>query len=81
MVRDVATAPECLSKLNEMRVYAFNGNATDNFQVYHNDVVGLAETARRLHTDDPTRDRRPDVPDPVALSVVAQSPVHLPARR
>ena len=27
MVRDVASAPECLSKLDEMRVYAYNGNA------------------------------------------------------
>ena len=35
MVRDVAYAPECLSKLDEMRVYAYNGVATDNFQVYH----------------------------------------------
>ena len=35
MVRDVASAPECLSKLNEMRVYAYNGVASDNFQVYH----------------------------------------------
>jgi hypothetical protein len=35
MVRDVASAPECLSKLDEMRVYAYNGNPNDNFQVYH----------------------------------------------
>ena len=35
MVRDVASAPECLSKLNEMRVYAYNGVESDNFQVYH----------------------------------------------
>jgi hypothetical protein len=35
MIRDVASAPECLSKLDEARVYAYNGNATDNFQVYH----------------------------------------------
>lgn len=35
MVRDVAYAPECLSKLDEVRVYAYNGNAADNFQVYH----------------------------------------------
>ena len=35
MVRDVANAPECLSKPDEMRVYAYNGNASDNFQVYH----------------------------------------------
>jgi hypothetical protein len=37
MVRDVANAPECLSKLDEARVYAYNGNASDNFQVYHSD--------------------------------------------
>ena len=35
MVRDVASAPECLAKLDEMRVYAYNGNPDDNFQVYH----------------------------------------------
>jgi hypothetical protein len=35
MIRDVASAPECLNKLDEMRVYAYNGNASDNFQVYH----------------------------------------------
>ena len=35
MVRDVASAPECLSKLNEMRVYAYNGVASENFQVFH----------------------------------------------
>jgi hypothetical protein len=29
-------AVECLSKLNELRVYGYNGNAADNFQVYHN---------------------------------------------
>jgi hypothetical protein len=41
MVRDVASAPECLSKLDEMRVYAFNGNASDNFQVYHTNTSVL----------------------------------------
>jgi hypothetical protein len=35
MIRDVANAPECLSKLDEARVYAYNGNATDHFQIYH----------------------------------------------
>jgi hypothetical protein len=35
MTRDVASAPECLSKLDEARVYAYNLNANDNFQVYH----------------------------------------------
>jgi hypothetical protein len=35
MVGDVASAPECLGKLDELRVYAYNGLATDNFQVYH----------------------------------------------
>jgi len=35
MVNDVASAPECLGKLDELRVYAYNGVATDNFQVYH----------------------------------------------
>jgi hypothetical protein len=34
MVGDVANAPQCLSKLDEMRVYAYNGDPADNFQVY-----------------------------------------------
>ena len=41
MMRDVASAPECLSKLDEARVYAYNGNASDNFQVYHNSAAVL----------------------------------------
>src|SRR6185295_2594358 len=41
MVRDVAYAPECLTKLDEMRVYAYNGVATDNFQVYHSNTSVL----------------------------------------
>ena len=41
MVRDVASAPECLSKLDEARVYAYNGNASDNFQVYHSNASVL----------------------------------------
>lgn len=28
-------AIECLSKLNEVRVYSHNGNGSDNFQLYH----------------------------------------------
>ncbi len=36
MVRDVANvSSQCLSKLNEVRVYTYNGNASDNFQVYN----------------------------------------------
>jgi hypothetical protein len=35
MVGDVASAPSCLSVPDEMRVYAYNGTASDNFQVYH----------------------------------------------
>ena len=30
-----ANGTECLGKLNEVRVYAYNGNAADNFQIYH----------------------------------------------
>jgi hypothetical protein len=41
MVRDVAYAPECLGKLDELKVYAYNGNAADNFQVYHPDSTVL----------------------------------------
>jgi G8 domain/FG-GAP-like repeat len=39
MVRDVASAPECLQVPNQLRVYAYNGVATDNFQVYHSNAV------------------------------------------
>jgi G8 domain len=35
MSRAVAGAVECLSKLDEVRVYSHNGNGSDNFQVYH----------------------------------------------
>ena len=63
MVRDVAYAPECLSKLDEMRVYAYNGIATDNFQVYHTEHLGPAAAAGGLHADDARRHQRPDVPD------------------
>jgi hypothetical protein len=35
MVRDVAWNPECLGKLDLMKVYAFNGDTAANFQVYH----------------------------------------------
>ncbi|MEO8678643.1 MAG: G8 domain-containing protein, partial [Vicinamibacterales bacterium] len=41
MVRDVGYAPECLSKLDEARVYAYNGVATDNFQIYHSNTSVL----------------------------------------
>ena len=41
MTRDVASAPECLSKLDEARVYAYNGVASDNFQVYHSNAAVL----------------------------------------
>ncbi len=41
MTRDVASAPECLSKLDEARVYGYNGNASDNFQVYHSNAAVL----------------------------------------
>ena len=41
MVRDVANAPECLAKVDQMRVYAYNGNASDNFQVYHSSTAVL----------------------------------------
>jgi len=30
-----ANGVECLTKLNEVRVYAYNGDAVDNFQIYH----------------------------------------------
>ena len=39
MVRDVANvSSDCLNILDEARVYAYNGVATDNFQVYHTDA-------------------------------------------
>jgi hypothetical protein len=39
MVGDVANAPVCTGKLDEVRVYSYNGNALDNFQVYHTDTT------------------------------------------
>ena len=30
-----ANGDECLGKLNEVRVYAYNGDAAENFQIYH----------------------------------------------
>lgn len=38
MGRAVSGAIECLSKLDEVRVYAYQGNANDNFQVYHSNT-------------------------------------------
>ena len=35
MDRAIGGAIECLSKQVEVRVYGYNGNATDNFQIYH----------------------------------------------
>jgi hypothetical protein len=32
---------ECLAKLNEVRVYAYNGDASENFQVYHPNTAVL----------------------------------------
>ena len=43
MVRDVAHAPECLTKLDQVRVYAYNGIAADNFQVYHPQPIVLPQ--------------------------------------
>ena len=63
MVRDVANAPECLSKLDEARVYAYNGVATDNFQVYHTNAAVLPRPPAGVHADDPARDQRSAVPD------------------
>ena len=57
MVARRASAPECLSKLDEVRVYAYNGVATDNFQVYHTQLVRPAAAARRLHAGDARRDQ------------------------
>lgn len=41
MDRDVASAPECLTKLDVMNVYGYNADAADNFQVFHPDSVVL----------------------------------------
>jgi G8 domain len=35
MGRSNPNGTECLAKLDEVRVYGYNGNAADNFQVYH----------------------------------------------
>ena len=41
MRASVASAPSCLNKLDEARVYAYNGSASDNFQVYHSNASVL----------------------------------------
>ena len=38
MGRAVSGAIECLGKLDEVRVYGYQGNANDNFQVYHSNT-------------------------------------------
>ena len=47
-----ANGDECLAKLNEVRVYAYNGNAAENFQIYHPNPAVSAQAARRLHAGD-----------------------------
>ncbi len=69
MVRDVASAPECLNKLSEMRVYAFNGNPNDNFQVYH---PNTSVTPRPPSGCTPTT--RPGINGPTC-PIAAQGPV------
>ena len=46
MDRAIGGAIECLSKLNEVRVYAYNGNANDNFQIYHSNGSVMPRPAR-----------------------------------
>jgi hypothetical protein len=41
MVRDVANAGECLTKLDQALVYAYNGVPADNFQIFHTDPAVL----------------------------------------
>ena len=41
MARANSNGTECLSLLDEVRVYGYNGVATDNFQVYHNNSAVL----------------------------------------
>ena len=53
MVRDVANAPECLNKLDEVRVYAYNGIASDNFQVYHSNASVLPRPPASCSPIDP----------------------------
>ena len=36
-----ANGDECLNRLDEVRVYAYNGNAADNFQIYHTNPAVL----------------------------------------
>ena len=81
MTRDVASAPECLSKLDEARVYAYNGNASDNFQVYHTSSSVLPRPPASCSPVTTTRHQRPDVPDRPADGARAdgaEEPAHRP---
>ena len=56
MGRSNSNGIECLNKLDEVRVYAYNGVATDNFQVYHSirlvlprPPAGCSPATRRRH--------------------------------
>jgi hypothetical protein len=41
MGRSNSNGVECLSVLDEVRVYGYNGNSSDNFQVYHSNTAVL----------------------------------------
>ena len=41
MGRSNSNGIECLSNLDEVRVYGYNGNPNDNFQVYHSNSAVL----------------------------------------
>ncbi len=59
-MKDRVNGAECLTKLDEVRVYAYNGDANDNFQVYHSrsDVLprppGSCTQTTRPGISDPT---------------------------
>ena len=63
MVRDVGYAPECLSKLDEARVYAYNGVATDNFQIYHTNSSVVPRPPASCSPTTRSRHQRPALPD------------------
>ena len=51
----LAAGTECLAKLDELRVYAYNGNPSDNFQVYHSSSSVVPRPPSSCSPDDSSR--------------------------
>lgn len=75
-MRDRVNGAECLTKLDEVRVYAYNGDANDNFEVYHSrsDVLPRPPGSCRPTT-------RPGISDPTCPIAPAGSSLPTATRR